>query len=67
MHVFTDQYGEHKHETSVPGRAYDPSAPITCTTCLYMLDSRMSEWLKVLTVRHKLPDNFWTGYKYSWE
>lgn len=65
MYEYTDRWGVHAHELSA-GPPYDPKAPITCPSCIFMLDTRMSAWLDVLTERHSLPKNFWNGYKFSW-
>jgi hypothetical protein len=67
MFSFTDEYGQHEHEVSVPGRAYDPKAPITCTACLNRLTIVTDAWQAELTRRHKLPANFWDGYKRGFE
>ena len=34
MYEYADKWGNHSHEVSVPGRAYDPSAPMTGPACL---------------------------------
>lgn len=67
MYTFTDEYGEHQHETSVPGRAYDQKVEITCESCIRFLTARSDAWQAELTKRHNLPEGFWDGYKRTWE
>lgn len=64
-YITTDEWGVHRHEHSKPGRAYEDK-PVTCAACISRLDSFMLGWQQTLTERHKLPDNFWKGYTYSW-
>ena len=34
MYKFSDEWGLHIHEVSVPGRPYNPNLSITCAGCL---------------------------------
>ena len=63
---FFDEWGEHTHIVSIPGRAHNPDMPITCVSCIRRLDSVMADWLDKLTERESLPEGFWNGYKFPW-